>query len=67
MVYLGIVEQFRREGEEGTRRGYGRGEMEEVGRAETCKTLMPCNGFGLYPEDPCNSEDQIYILFYLLF
>lgn len=36
--------------------------MEKAGMAETCNTSMPCNGLGLCPEDPCNSDDQIYIL-----
>lgn len=49
-------------GAEGIRKGYGRGEVEKVGRAGTCDTLMPCNVFGLCPEDPCNSDDQIYTL-----
>lgn len=44
-------------GAEGIRKGYGRGEGEKVGRAGACDTLMPCNVFGLCPEDPCNSDD----------
>lgn len=57
MVCVWIVKWFRMGGAEGIRKGYGRGEGEKVGRAGACDTLMPCNVFGLCPEDPCNSDD----------